>query len=247
MQLIYEKPTGRFILESGFHDRHIPKAARFRWDPAAKKWWTDDPAKAGKLSDYATDEARAMFQKEKEKFDRALEQSRAASADIELPKPVGLEYMPFQKAGIAYGLDHENVLFGDEMGLGKTIQALGMINADDSINKVLIICPASLKLNWRNEAKKWLIKDYGISVIVSKDGWKDAHIVIINYDILKKFSKQIHAFEWDMLIVDESHYLKNNKSIRTKEVMGAWHKDPAKRKDELDRQSGEPNPSQERI
>ena len=75
--------------------------------------------------------------------------SRATSADIELPKPEGLDYMPFQKAGIKFALGRKGVLIGDEMGLGKTIQAIGIINADHEIRTAIIVCPKSLKLNWQ--------------------------------------------------------------------------------------------------
>jgi SNF2 family DNA or RNA helicase len=132
----------------------------------------------------------------------------------ELPVPDGLSYLGYQQAGIAYALAHEGTLIADEMGLGKTVQAIGVINASPEIHRVLIVCPASLKLNWRNECRKWLTRHMSIGVRpylreVSAD------IEIINYDILKKLPKNA---TWDLLVLDESHYIKNPKAARSKHV-----------------------------
>ena len=146
--------------------------------------------------------------------------SRAETASLSVPAPEGLEYMPFQKAGIAYAQNRDAVLIGDEMGLGKTIQAIGVINLDDSIESVLVICPASLKLNWQRELEKWLVRPMGINIVDPQKGYRQAGIIIINYDILRRFHDELHADIWDLLIVDESHFLKNKKAQRTKEVVG---------------------------
>jgi hypothetical protein len=83
-------------------------------------------------------------------------QSRAAvSNDYVFPVPAGLSAFAYQNAGVRYALDKQSVLIADEMGLGKTIQAIGVINADETIKRVLIVCPASLKLNWKKEIAVW--------------------------------------------------------------------------------------------
>lgn len=142
--------------------------------------------------------------------------SRQVAADIDIPAPAGLEYMPFQLAGIAYALEHKNTLIGDEMGLGKTIQAIGVINATDP-GATIIVCPASLRLNWERECQKWLTVDKSISVMTAKiKQWPAADIVIVNYDILNRYAIP----DCDLLIVDEAHYCKNKKTKRTKAVFG---------------------------
>ena len=119
-------------------------------------------------------------------------------------------------------MGRESTLIGDEMGLGKTIQALGVVNATPKAKRVLIICPASLRLNWEREAKKWLVnKDLSIGIAQGKD-WPATDVVIINYDILTKHKGRVHGRTWDILIVDEAHYLKNPKAQRTKQVFGDW-------------------------
>lgn len=146
----------------------------------------------------------------------SIEASRATSAEINLPKPDGLDYMPFQKAGIRYALGRKGVLIADEMGLGKTIQAIGMINSDPEIKTAIIVCPKSLKLNWKRELEKWLVREYSIATIDKT--WIDADIVILNYEALSKFGEQIKARVWGICIVDEAHYIKNAKAQRSKNV-----------------------------
>lgn len=221
----------RFVFIGGYEDRHLPKSAGFRWDPKRKQWWTKDQQIASKLANYADAATQRRFQQAKEEVNA----SRATDAEIVIPAPEGLEYMPFQRAGIAYAVRRESTLIGDEMGLGKTIQALGVINATPDAAKVLVICPASLRLNWKQEAAKWLVRNMRVGVVDPKtppNGVDD--VVIINYDILGKHQAFLHSRTWDFLIVDEAHALKNPKAKRTRLVLGNW-KDklepiPAKRK-----------------
>ena len=89
-----------FIWNGTFDERELPKAARFRWNPEAKKWWTDDAAKAAVLAEYADGAAQAKLAVRTE----TLAASRATDANIEIPANPGCEYLPYQKAGIAYAL-----------------------------------------------------------------------------------------------------------------------------------------------
>src|SRR5690606_32384297 len=80
--------------------------------------------------------------------------SRAREADIEVPGLSGQLY-PFQKAGVIYGVNAERTIIGDEMGLGKSCQAIATVQALRSY-PALVVCPASLKLNWAKEYLSWL-------------------------------------------------------------------------------------------
>jgi SWI/SNF-related matrix-associated actin-dependent regulator 1 of chromatin subfamily A len=91
------------------------------------------------------------------------------------------------------------------MGLGKTVQAIGLINADPNIKKVLIVCPKSLKLNWLIEIEEWLVKRGTFSVDV------------VTYEGISKIGM---AF-YDLLIVDEAHYVKNEGSLRAQRILNA--------------------------
>lgn len=134
---------------------------------------------------------------------RATELPTANGA--ELPVPSGLEYLPFQRAGIAYALRRRSTLIADEMGLGKTVQAIGWLNASANVHTALIVCPASLKLNWRRECEKWLTREAAVTVFV----------LIVNYEQLSK----LHDGAYDVVILDEAHYIKNPKAARSKLAM----------------------------
>ena len=148
-----------------------------------------------------------------------VEASRATDAEINVPAPEGLSYLPYQRGGIAYAAGRKGVLIADEMGLGKTIQALGVVNADTSIQRVLVIAPKSLTLNWIREAKKWLVRWVGGIVRIGEDGSEKQPIFLVaSYDEAKKYEATLAAREWDLLIVDEAHWIKNTKSQRAKTV-----------------------------
>lgn len=151
----------------------------------------------------------------------AIKASMATDAEIEIPCPEGLNYAPYQKAAIAYALDKKNILIGDAPGLGKSVEAIGIINASAEIRRVLIICPASLKLNWKKEAERWLVRPTTIEIVSSKTpSFPGADVVIINYELLQNYSKDIRSVEWDLLVVDEAQNCKNPEAIRTRQVLG---------------------------
>lgn len=149
--------------------------------------------------------------------------SRAADADVDVPAPEGLAYMPFQRAGIAYALARESTLIADEMGLGKTIQAIGVLNARPW-RTCLVICPASLRLNWRNELRRWLVEPRRIAVLDDKTPVPpvEAEIVIAGYERARipKTRASLMARTWDVLIVDEAHRVKNPTALQTRTVLG---------------------------
>ena len=68
---------------------------------------------------------------------------------------LGGELKPFQRAGVSYLLSQRRAFLADEQGLGKTIEALAALQADGAFPAV-VVCPASLKLNWLREIERWL-------------------------------------------------------------------------------------------
>jgi SWI/SNF-related matrix-associated actin-dependent regulator 1 of chromatin subfamily A len=152
-----------------------------------------------------------------------LEASHAKSADIQVPCPAGEAYLPFQLAAIAFALDKPHVLFGDEMGCGKGIEAIGVINALPDIKRVLVICPATAKINWSRELTKWLVRPMSVGIVTGSD-WVDVDCPIINYDILARHEYVIREKQWDLLIIDEAAYLKSGHAQRTHQVLGKWAK-----------------------
>ena len=220
MKLTYDATANAFVMHCDFSERETPKGADFIWHRIVpNKWATKFADNAAKLAQYADATALPLLADKAAERTRNLELSRAAGiADVAVPAPAGLAYLPYQKAGIAYATGKPGVLIGDDMGLGKTIQALGYINAHPEIKTVLIICPASLKINWQREATKWLVRPYTIAIADTSTGVPDADIVIVNYDILHKLN--LEDYEWDLCAIDEAHYVKNPKTIRAKALFG---------------------------
>jgi SWI/SNF-related matrix-associated actin-dependent regulator 1 of chromatin subfamily A len=222
----------RWIVTIPYPQRNIAKDAGFRWCPQNRHWYTTREDVAKLLMDPAAAEAkRDEFARIGAERKALIEESRAASVDIELPAPHGLEYLPFQRAGIATALKRGNVLFGDDMGLGKTIQVIGMINAREDVRRVLIVCPATLKQNWQRELNKWLVRKFRIGIAEGQK-WPGgyADITIINFDILEKHAYHVQGEVWDLVAIDEAHYLKNRDAKRTRAVFGV-DSYTAKRKD----------------
>lgn len=223
------------------------KAAGFAFDSNAKPkvWHTAGRANdksqaeqvllAKKLLTYCDDSAKVLLTGDNTPVEEvnlvvaqatktaALEASRATDSDRVIPVPDGLAYLPYQRAGIAYAMDRQHALIGDEMGLGKTIQGIGISNADASVRSVLIICPASLKLNWKREWTKWDVK--GLTVAVGGSKYiPTTNVVIVNFDVIKKQHKLLTARNWDLVIIDECHKVKNPDAQRTQFILGRAEK-----------------------
>ena len=166
---------------------------------------------------------------------------------LTVPHNMLIEPYDYQKEGIAYALEKKRCIMGDEMGLGKTAQAIGTMTASGAF-PALVICPASLKLNWQREFKKFggvdamILDDRNRGVwqnvlrLTRNDGKPLCQVVIVNYESLKKFfvrrlNRQerftLKSIEFDerirlfrSVIIDESHRCKSNKTQQSKFVQG---------------------------
>lgn len=133
-----------------------------------------------------------------------------------------LKLYPFQLEGRDFLASRKVALLADDMGLGKTAQA---ITAADSIRakKLLIVCPALIKYNWRYEFKLWSLRSPRIQIVEGKfaDIDSTADVIIINYDLLSspKIFHQLISLTFSVGVFDESHYMKNRNAKRTKAVL----------------------------
>jgi len=109
-------------------------------------------------------------------------------------------------------------LIADEMGLGKTPNALGWLYNNPHLRPALILCPATIKLQWARESSKWLgIPLDEIQVLKgTKSSPVTEDIAICNYDILSKRLDDLHQHQFRAIILDESHYIKEAKTKRSK-------------------------------
>jgi len=133
---------------------------------------------------------------------------------ITLDEALLVEPYPYQKDGIEAGLRHHYFILGDEMGLGKTLQALAIAVMCEQ--KTLVVCPAYLKLNWEREFIKFSKVPKNIKVINKASDFKDFNydIFIMSYSMLKNAGELFGVV--DIIIADESHYLKTPTTKRTK-------------------------------
>lgn len=190
--MLIEYRNGRFEAISSFTERLILKEKGFRWDSNLRLWWTNNPVavKDLPLGESAVKEIRSR--------QRVAEMSRAGDHSGEFAAPPGLAYRPYQKAGIAYGLEHASHLNADRRGLGKTIQAIGVLNNADEWRRALIVAPAKLTHNWRKELGRWLLRDQ--------------EVIITSWAQLHKHTRS--SFDW--MVADEAHYARSPKSRRSK-------------------------------
>lgn len=143
-----------------------------------------------------------------------LELSEASGTDVQIAG-LGGELMPFQKVGVVYASRVKRCLIADQPGLGKTMIALATIQ-NISAYPALVVCPASVKLNWQRETRKWLVGKKTSVINGYGAGYYRTDIVIINYDILTKHIEALKNINFKAIVLDESHYVKSSKTQRTK-------------------------------
>ena len=125
-----------------------------------------------------------------------------------------------QKESIQKLVENKKFILADDMGLGKTTSTI-IAALEAGSKKVLIICPATLKINWKREIENY--SDKAVYIAEGKNFSTEADFVIINYDIIKNFhdtkkkgESQILDANFDLVVVDEAHYIKNATAQRTK-------------------------------
>ena len=126
------------------------------------------------------------------------------------------ELLPYQLDGIAFAAGAGRAVLADDMGLGKTIQGIGLaelLSRQASITKVLIICPASLKAQWRIEIKRFSHRSSCLILGAVKDRQaqyvNDSFFTICNYEQVMRDFLSIEKVSWDLIILDEGQRIKN--------------------------------------
>ena len=133
----------------------------------------------------------------------------------------------YQAFGARYILEQKKVLLGDEMGLGKTIQAIAAmahLYAENPGSRFLIVCPASVLINWCREIVKFSdVSPYLVHGARRKEtftAWKEkGGAAVTNYENMDWVAREINnCMHLDLLVIDEAHYIKNPKALRTKRI-----------------------------
>lgn len=130
----------------------------------------------------------------------------------------------YQEWGVKYILHQERVLLGDEMGLGKTVQAIAAMVSlrNTGATHFVVVCPASVVANWCREIAKHsklrVTKVHGADRAAALNAWMQTGGVAVTTYETTGFFKLPEDFEFQMLIVDEAHYIKNPEARRTGNV-----------------------------
>lgn len=148
--------------------------------------------------------------------------------DIDLSERLDQDFInnmfPFQREGVKFGIKKEGrCMIADEMGLGKTVQALGIACWFKSDWPLVIICPASVAVTWKQAALKWLkfLREDEVEVADSlkSDRFPKTPVIIMSYERMKRNLEDVFKAKPNVLIFDESHSIKEEKAGRTKAAL----------------------------
>jgi len=157
---------------------------------------------------------KAAVMQEEKKLNRVIDYSKYST------RPP----MDHQKIAIEKLLANDKFILADDMGLGKTTSAV-IASLESKARKILIVCPASLKINWEREIKNY--SDRKVLIVEGRKWGSTFDFYIINYDIIKNYHttdksedsddyKLLVNANFDLAIVDEAHYISNATANRTR-------------------------------
>src|SRR4030067_3597432 len=190
--------------------QHMRGLINRKWNPATKTW------ECSPLKENIKTLASLGFDIDN-KILNLLQQKTYQRNKVET-KTLKKKMFPFQQEGLGFLVEKNGrALIADEMGLGKTIQALSYLELHPEIAPILIICPASLKMNWKKEIEECLSQKKKIHIV---EGTKEydfpkANIYICNYDIVSQQCESLIDLNPELIILDECHFIKSRKAKRT--------------------------------
>lgn len=157
---------------------------------------------------------------------QTIDASWALDSARHIEVPADQELWGFQKASVAYALDRKHTLIGDEPGLGKTPIAVAFAN-EIQAQRVLVICPASIRVQWVEKIRLWTtLKWPNLHIHMIGHGKHGVHPyaqwTVVSYELARNpaIQRAIASGRYDVLILDEAHYLKTWDAQRTRAVFG---------------------------
>ena len=140
--------------------------------------------------------------------------------DKALTKLLKTSLYPYQAEGALFAARAGRVLIGDEMGLGKTIQAIAaaeLFARHFGVRRVLVVCPTSLKHQWKNEFKRFSERDaqvvHGLRAARQAQYHEETFCKITHYETLARDADLIDAWSPELVIADEAQRIKNWNTI----------------------------------
>ncbi len=152
--------------------------------------------------------------------------------------PPGKKPHPFQVIGIKRLVENRAFLLADEMGTGKTVMAtlaLRILLREGKAKRILILCPVSVLRVWEEHLQEWSLGELSFVLVRGTPEqrrliWQldNIHVFITSYDVFSRDIRRenilIDKFHFDLVILDEAHYIKNRKSIRFRSLQQASFK-----------------------
>ncbi|KAK1902864.1 SWI/SNF-related matrix-associated actin-dependent regulator of chromatin subfamily A-like [Dissostichus eleginoides] len=233
-QCVLVSPT-KFEVDIGYHADVIAACKQMptkSYDLKTKKWsfsLADYKRLLDVLSGIAAVEVeplpRAIVQAFSARFDgtdaRSLDVPEADLSSIDPSLTCSL--MPFQREGVNFAVSKQGrLLLADDMGLGKTVQAICIAAYYRNEWPLLVVAPSSVRFTWAEAFRRWLpsLSPDSINVVVkAKENLHAGLVNIVSYDLLSRIDKQQLATTFNILIMDESHFLKNMKTARCKAAL----------------------------
>ncbi len=166
---------------------------------------------------YPDAEEYIEFQLHQMRIDKLVNGIRKSPAKHPLRKSLlKAELLPYQLDGIAFATGAGRAVLADDMGLGKTIQGIGvaeLMAQESGVKKVLVVCPTSLKAQWRSEIHRFSDRDCQLILgsVPERVGQYDnqCFFTICNYEQVLRDIKSIESVRWDLIILDEGQRIKN--------------------------------------
>lgn len=183
--------------------------------------FSKEPYAAVGYIDHATPFARAQLQG----ISDLVAQSWKAESNAHIKCPMDKELWPFQRAGVEYALPRRHTLVGDQPGCGKTETAICYAN-EINAKRVLVLCPASIRLQWADRIREWSTMPWPFVIYPIIAGRYGVHPqaawTIVSYDLARTepIGRALAQGLYDLIILDEAHYLKTIDSGRTRAIFG---------------------------
>lgn len=183
--------------------------------------FTYEPYAACALAENATERARAQLGS----MLHEINESWRNTSDAHIKCPMDKELWAFQRAGIEYALRRNHTLVGDQPGLGKTPIAICYAN-EIAAKRILVICPANIRIQWVNRIREWTTMRWPFIVYPILSGRHgvdpSAHWTVVSYDLARTepIARALTRGTYDLVILDEAHYLKTSDSGRTQAIFG---------------------------
>lgn len=226
-----------YVARTGFFKLMVPRnnqklcssiSEEHGWDwgeaqstPTIKCFHTKVEYAAAAFDGYATPSAQAQLAP----ILSAISKSWANDSSANIRVPADKELWPFQRASVAYALERQHTLIADQPGLGKTPQAIAFAN-EVRAERVLVICPASIRLQWAKRIWEWSTMWPRPHVHVILNGRRGVHPTapwtVCSYDLTRSepLARALTQERYDLLILDEAHFAKSGDAGRTRALFG---------------------------